>query len=84
MWVKLESKDALLVSFSAKQFGSLLSHSLSTLSLHSCFLLFIYRVSLVEYSRTQGFITPVAGEAQEPTCFGPCCVSVVEVDDEEE
>ncbi|KAG0514910.1 hypothetical protein BDA96_10G233900 [Sorghum bicolor] len=24
------------------------------------------------------------GEAQEPTCFGPCCVTVVEVDDEEE
>ena len=32
--VKLENKDALLVSFSAKHFGSLLSHPLSTLSLH--------------------------------------------------
>jgi len=83
-WVKPESKDALLVRFLAKQFGSLLSHSLSTLSLHSYVLLFFCRVSLVEYSRTQGFITPVADEAQELTYFGPFCVTVIEVDDEEE
>jgi len=68
-WLKLESKDALLVSFYAKQLG---------------LVLFFYRVSLVEYPSTQGFITPVAGEVQEPTCFGPCCVTIVEVDDEEE
>ena len=47
-------------------------------------LTFFCQVSLVEYSSTQGFITPVVGEVEEPTYFKPCCVTVVEVDDEEE
>ena len=33
---------------------------------------------------TQGLLTLVAGESHVRACFGPCCMSVYEVDDDEE
>ena len=42
------------------------------------------RVSLVEYFCTQGLLTLVAGESHAHACFGPCCMAVFEVDDDEE
>ena len=33
---------------------------------------------------TQGLLTLVAGESHAQACFGPCCMSVYEVDDDEE
>ena len=42
------------------------------------------RVSLVEYFCTQGLLTLVAGESHAQACFGPCCMSVFEVNDDEE
>ena len=42
------------------------------------------RVSLVEYFCTQGLLTLVAGESHAQACFGPCCMSVFEVIDDEE
>ena len=40
--------------------------------------------SLVEYLCTQGLLTLVAGESHAQACFGPCCMSVFEVNDDEE
>ena len=42
------------------------------------------QVSLVEYLCTQGLLTLVAGESHAQACFGPCCMSVFEVNDDEE
>ena len=42
------------------------------------------RVSLVEYFCTQGLLTLDAGESHAQACFGPCCMSVFEVDDDED
>ena len=44
----------------------------------------LHRVSLVEYFCTQGLLTLVAGESHAQACFGPCCMSVFEVNDDEE
>jgi hypothetical protein len=44
----------------------------------------VRRVSLVEYFCTQGLLTLVAGESHPQACFGPCCMSVFEVNDDEE
>ena len=43
---------------------------------------FLFRLSLVEYFCTQGSLTLVAGEPHEQVCFGPCCMTVVQVDDD--
>ena len=43
-----------------------------------------HQVSLVEYFCTQGLLTLVAGESHAHACFGPRCMSVFEVDDDEE
>ena len=45
---------------------------------------FYFRLSLVEYFCTQGSLTLVAGEAQEQICFGSCCMTVVQCDDDKE
>ena len=42
------------------------------------------RVSLVEYFCTQGLLTLVAGESHAQAWFGPCYMSLFEVDDDEE
>ena len=46
--------------------------------------IFFCRISLVEYSRTQGLLTPVADEGSEPVCVASYCMTVVSVDDDEE
>ena len=46
--------------------------------------IFICRVRLVEYSRTQGLLTPVADEGSEPVCVASCCMTVVSVDEDDE
>ena len=43
---------------------------------------FLFRLSLVEYFCTHGSLTLVAGEAHEQICFGSCCMSVVQCDDD--
>ena len=42
------------------------------------------QVSLVEYFCTQGLLTLVVGESHAQACFGPCCMSVFEVNDDDE
>ena len=43
---------------------------------------FYFWLSLVEYFCTQGSLTLVAGEAHEQICFGSCCMTVVQYDDD--
>ena len=42
------------------------------------------QVSLVEYFCTQGLLTLVAGESHAQAYFGPYCMSVFEVNDDDE
>ena len=48
------------------------------LSSISCY----FRLSLVEYFYIQGLLTLVAGELHEQVCFGPCCMTVVQCDED--
>ena len=43
---------------------------------------FLLRLSLVEYLCTQGSLTLVAGESYEQVYFGPCCMTVVHIEDD--
>ena len=43
---------------------------------------FLFRLGLVEYFCTQGSLILVAGEAHEQVCFGPSCMTVVQIDDD--
>ena len=72
-----------IVSFWQRTFESCYILTL-TQYLHPLDLRFFRRVSLVEYFCTQGLLTLVAGESHAQACFGPCCMSVFEVDDDEE
>ena len=46
--------------------------------------IFFCRISLVEYSRTQGLLTPIADEGSESVCVASCCMTVVSVDEDDE
>ena len=43
---------------------------------------FLFRLSLVEYFCTQGSLTLVAGETHAQVYLGPCCMTVVQIDDD--
>jgi hypothetical protein len=74
-----------LVSFLQKEILILEYSYLDSLKLACPWSLFLSRVSLVEYSPYSGFVKPlVAGAVHEQVYFGPCCMTVVveESDDE--
>ena len=76
------NKRVLLESFYAKELCLLLKPYLDSLACIPESYQFLLRLSLAEYFCTQGSLTLVAGEPHEQVCFGLCCMTVVQINDD--
>ena len=76
-------KERILIeSFYAKKLCLLLKPYLEHLAYIPESYQFLLQLSLAEYFCTQGLLTLVVGEPHEQVCFGPCCMTVVQIDDD--